>query len=451
MLKTLELNKQDYLYFGNGNYAEILSQFLKTNPFFASALTLIPGADDFKFELRTFRASAEPTPDESWYTPIMESSLRDPETGRYRTATDEYNREVNALFTSDFKLISITCKDGTVIESFSESQLNLYCSGLLYNLFFYSSAVHAAMHVLHYLMGAGIDSATAHHDVMDKWASPYFANLTVKYQEVAKLLIADSDLALINGKHGLGGSGNTDPTNIEGTVAVLVDLMTTWGQCDTLESFLKKFLLKGVYATVVDRDDEDYVLNNSGLLNEFMKHAKLVPDYADQIDAHFEVHDRNAKRSADRNIARFMEEAGFQDTAILSIKPWISLMSLTGLVHGGTLSYTRLLAMPEILRWRKPISSGYNHYDLNLLSVGLGTMVGMDEGRHVFSDSIQGHLGDSILMDILSHFDDETARIKKEFKKKIKRSATYRDYGWILSDYCPDGTDGKQLTLCTYI
>ena len=171
MLKILDLNKQNYLYFGNGNFTEILSRFLKTNPFFASALTLIPGSEDFKFELRTFRNPGQSTADESWYTPIMESSLRDPSTGLYRTATPEWNREVNALFTSDFRLVSITCKDGTIIDSFSESQLNLYCSGLLYNLFFYSSAVHAAMHVLHYLMGAGIDSATAHHDVMDKWAS----------------------------------------------------------------------------------------------------------------------------------------------------------------------------------------------------------------------------------------------------------------------------------------
>ena len=42
--------------------------------------------------------------------------------------------------------------------------------------------------------------------------------------------------------------------------------------------------------------------------------------------------------------------------------------------------------------------------------------------------------------------------LKEAYKKKImKHSETFYDYGWILSDFCPDGFDGKQLTVATYI
>jgi len=41
--------------------------------------------------------------------------------------------------------------------------------------------------------------------------------------------------------------------------------------------------------------------------------------------------------------------------------------------------------------------------------------------------------------------------LKTEYEIEIQKDPDFNDYGWILSTFCTDGFDGKQLTSATYI
>ena len=56
------------------------------------------------------------------------------------------------------------------------------------------------------------------------------------------------------------------------------------------------------------------------------------------------------------------------------------------------------------------------------------------------------------LKKVLQEFDAKSAKLKKDYYEQLMRDEEiFTEQGWILSDFCPDGIDGKQLTITTYI
>ena len=45
----------------------------------------------------------------------------------------------------------------------------------------------------------------------------------------------------------------------------------------------------------------------------------------------------------------------------------------------------------------------------------------------------------------------ETDKLKEAYERKIQDHPDFNDVGFILTDYCTDFYDGKQLTIATYI
>ena len=131
-------------------------------------------------------------------------------------------------------------------------------------------------------------------------------------------------------------------------------------------------------------------------------------------------------------------------------------MAVTGIVHGSTLSYTRLFADPDLLRWRDIRMTTWQAPDVNLHLRVLATICGMDEHRHVMSNSTAtdtvGVKYDEKLQEVLDAYQAKSSEYKETYKKKImENTSEFNNYGWILSDFCPDGFDGKQLTVSAYI
>ena len=129
-------------------------------------------------------------------------------------------------------------------------------------------------------------------------------------------------------------------------------------------------------------------------------------------------------------------------------------MAVTGITHGCTLSYSRLFADTDILRWRDIQIETWQAPDVNLHLKILATVCGMDEHRHVMSSStdVVGQKYDAKLQQVLDTYDEKATEYKESYKNEImKNTHEFNNYGWILSDFCPDGFDGKQLTVSTYI
>jgi len=68
------------------------------------------------------------------------------------------------------------------------------------------------------------------------------------------------------------------------------------------------------------------------------------------------------------------------------------------------------------------------------------------------STDVVGQKYDAKLQQVLDTYEEKATDYKESYKNEImKNTYEFNNYGWILSDFCPDGFDGKQLTVSTYI
>ena len=145
ILKTVEgLGEQhpdpeEYNFFGVTYHTKNIATLLKSNPFFATALTERRDG----FELRDFDPRDPDCKDSS--------ALHRKHMGTFAGV----GHRVNVRFNSDMnRIVRITFYDdlkGKFIEkvkSFDEKDLEYYASSALYNLLYYLSRIHATIHVL---------------------------------------------------------------------------------------------------------------------------------------------------------------------------------------------------------------------------------------------------------------------------------------------------------------
>ena len=52
-------------------------------------------------------------------------------------------------------------------------------------------------------------------------------------------------------------------------------------------------------------------------------------------------------------------------------------------------------------------------------------------------------------LDVLDKYDKDTTRMKKEYEIEIQKHPDFNDNGWILSEFCNNNFDCKQLTSAT--
>jgi hypothetical protein len=411
---------KSYKYFGDSeNRVNELITLVKNNPFVASALTETHNG----FEIKSY------DPEEKNPSLFL----------KYMRTNTGVGHKVNFDFTHDLKVKSFTVFDEDGKER-KDVDMEEWAGSLIYNLGFVASCIHATIHVLHFLLTAGFEYASKDYKEMHTWAKWYEKAIGIKYIEVAAALIADAPepidneedakfRAIITGPDGFGSSQEIRP--------MLKDLLDSWGQNPTAKGFLESTLSIPIET-----------LQKHGILTEFMKHVDLVEPYAAAASEALKKTDPAAFATAEATLKKYLEDCGEFKSNIDTLDSWLQLMATTGIFHGSTLSYTRLIGTVDVARWRNIEGTKWDRGDLNLLNVGLATVVGMDEGRHAMSSEIR-NLDDN-LKAVLEEYDAKTTALKETYLADLLKHPDFDDLGFILSDYCPDGFDGKQLTIATY-
>ena len=316
----------------------------------------------------------------------------------------------------------------------------------------YSQQVHALIHVLHYLMCTAITLSTeeAGDDSMEAWGSIYDDNIAIKYYEVATLLfkssIGDDDKKFLTGKNGFGGTVEV--------MKVLREFLCDWGSYKSADDFMTKFLLSDIYETAKNPED---VIESAAILTEFRKQVDLIEPYATEVTQSMETSNPSGFKRAEDFLKNFMSECGKGVSSIDSISSWMQLMSCTGLVHGSTLSYSRMTLIPEVWRWIDISNDTFSDNEIDQMFVIAATMQGMSLDRHVFTSEVTvGTPWDTSkftpeIREVMDKYNKKSNDLKVAYQKEIEKRPDFRDYGWILTDHCPDGYDGKQYTITTYI
>ena len=256
-------------------------------------------------------------------------------------------------------------------------------------------------------------------------------NIYLKYLEVEALLYGD--------KGALTG-GIYRAVDAKEVRALARRLLCLWGGLRSSEEYVYNFILAGVKREHAQR---------AGLLKQFLKHQALVSPLAKDLTTVFEL----APGYSDMNkaIALFMKQTGEGVSSIEDVTTWIELMTVSGILHGSTLSMSRLILTPEVLRHNSPGSLTYTDTDASLVQTVAGTIVGLLEEFRCFSNDLPSNVPYSIAC-VLDEYDARSSAIQRQYLVDIKKDAEkFKAFGWILTDFGPALVDGKQLTLSTYI
>jgi len=275
---------------------------------------------------------------------------------------------------------------------------------------------------------------------LNKWAVDYNSNVNTKYGAVTSVLIALGGEGLLTSANGLGGC--------DASLPVMKANIEAWGACSTPTEFFEAWFQS-------PRKD----LERAGLLTEFFKHTDLCAACA--ISATAALESKSSKLdSTEAKLRDYIDQSGAwapEENGIKTVRSLLDIMLITGVIHGGTLSMTRQLAKPEFYRWRNIDEDKWNaNGDVFSAAIGLSTVMGVQEGKHVcgsetkVSGSVEDITGGS-LQKVLRDYDRQADKLKEVYEKKIQERPDFNDVGFILTDYCTDFYDGKQLTIATYI
>lgn len=270
-------------------------------------------------------------------------------------------------------------------------------------------------------------------------------------------------------------------------------LVKLWGSMDSADDYVYKFLFKNIGSVEF--------MNTYNICTAWRKQTALIGKFAIELSAElmnlYPSH-TNHINSVFSDLCSKTGEFGLSKQ--LNFKKFIELISVTGLLHGCTISLCRLNITPPLIALLHPSSKYFTIADVNFIIQLLETMIGTVEGYSVFSYRIVPHLhrlpyevikvlqkytglSDAIKSAYLEEIrqlgtkgddDDDTQegkidddddeddtqqddRLQDDIQQDNRiqdnriQSTIFRDFGWILTDHAPDGIDGKQYTLTTYI
>jgi hypothetical protein len=283
-------------------------------------------------------------------------------------------------------------------------------------------------------MSSGMVYAT-NNTLLSSWAKPYMYQIYFKYMQVEALILSKTGFITGSAPFSSGFNAIDRDTILE----ILKSMLMEWGSYKTADQYIKKFLLSGISSKT---------LSNAGIATALLKQVDLIQPYASALEKEFKK-DPNYK-TITSNLKKYFKLTGDDVCEIESMKAWVEIMSVTGMVHGSTHSMTRLSLTPSLVACNSLDSDVFTARDAYLFRVLSVTILGTDEDFSVFSSSLPASYPSGISR-VLHAYDQKTAALKELHQIEITEdSDVYNNYGWILSDHGPNFVDGKQLTLVTY-
>ena len=414
---------------GNSSSKSILVALLRSNPFFGSALKAVKlESGEVEYHVKSYDQI-----DRTWFARFSD------------TYTEKFLR-ANAVFDADFNLKSYEVlsydagtKVGTPIPDVSEEDA---MGRLLFLLGFYFQCIHSLIHIFHVLLVSGLVDSTRDNRNMGPFARQYQENIYLKFVEVKHLLLAPN----------AGLTGKSHNGDREGILNLMGDVMKLWGECRSAQEFLEKFLLQDSLHVGIE------TLAKSDILTQFLEHVKILPNFAKAMDDVFRMDGEEYHKSI-KALKYFLLNTGANGPHVDNLQTWIELMGITGIIHGATLSATRLLCSHQVLRFFFEEREFFDTKDLDhdkacdgeTLKTLLGTIVGIMEEKDVFSNMMQKERANPLTRAVELIYGGQSAQLKLQYFLKIKDTEEFKEFGWIWTDYCPDMIDSKQFTIDTYV
>jgi hypothetical protein len=442
---------ENYQFFGQDEAQRLLVTFLRSNPLFTSSMKLIHTIDDNGIESIEYHIKAFDPLEPTWFSRFVETY--DQEFPRVNVILDAH------LQVKSFEVFSVSNKSmlrGSAKKQLLEMSEEEALGRLLFLLSYYFECVHTLTHIYHPLMVSAMVDASQETLHLLPFAKQYQKNLFVKYVEVKILLLAEN----------AGLTGQIYRGDRKKLVALLGEVMHVWGSCQSVDDFLSKFLLKDLLNPSISSSSSKNkkllkspreILEQSDILTQFFLHADLIAPYAQEVDEIFREYEPNYESST-MKLRNFCEHTGPNGLRVQSVQSWIELMRLTGMLHGMAQSGTRLCVSIPVFRYFHEERRTFDTLDIDkdnsddgiALMILFGTMVGIMEDHDIYSIPEKTT---PWIRDVQTRYAGLGASYKMNYCKKIRAVSPkeFAELGWILTDFCPDMIDNKQLTIAAYV
>jgi hypothetical protein len=401
-----------------------LALFFKTNAFYASALSLCGGHPCIRSR-----------DGDGWYAKIMAS------------ADHTAYHLVDAVFDDHFRIVHYdvyrtvngkeTHVDATPVEAYQ------HLSAMLN---YYSECLHTAIHTFQYVGGAALLDASAESPKMRQFVGTFAMNVFKTYSDVVGLDLHPANPAA-NVPAGVlvGGLFAADR---DGILNTLSEVIASWGSFRSAQEWVDRFALRGFTPEAVHR---------LGLLTAFRAQTTLLHPYAMEVVAHIRRDNDYHLPAVEDKLKKFFAGAGLQKDghatfAVADLRTWLELQAVTSIFHGQTFSFTRFMATRSAFTAISP-SDNFTEFDLGYYRATSPTIIGAQPDRFVMGDVPlkQDGVTDEGLLAVIGRHTQKTAALKEFELKRFAAENDLATHGWIVADFFPEGWDGRQLTINSYI
>lgn len=361
-----ECDEVAYQTFGNQDFVKILELSCQEIALFASALSW--SEDKKTLEIISFKPATEDASDSLYYKMVQ--------------ALGSKSHKINVYFDENMKVRKMNCIDSNgIVKKIDENQFNYFATGVLYNLLFHATAIHANMQIMNHFIASCLAKSTKHSTTMTNLMKLLIAeDHVVKYVETAAIFLGStfghedfgkSKDKILTGEFGMGGSDEVS--------SILRQELIKWlTKSKDANHFTTKILLEKLYC-IGEKEQVDTILDKMNIMSEYRKRVLLIT-LMDKDLSHILVTEKHAQlEKTQRKLSANIAHLGNENAASLS--SFIQLLNVSDLIRESCRTFGRLSIMPEILRWRDIDQRDWNVVDIKVISHLTTTLLGAASNR----------------------------------------------------------------------
>lgn len=293
-------------------------------------------------------------------------------------------------------------------------------------LYFFELA-HAVLHVYAYIMLEAASFATF-DTVLGKFMSQYQEKVFVKYEEVALLLLKKKTGLVV------GGYWKADQDK---ALKAAQDVFAHYAKQNNAREFFDNVFCAGF----------DDIIHNRHLCPQSRQYVEMMGNLAQNVVSEVPYDDR---MHINRNLRSYLRYTHGEDKTgffnMTSFREWIECQGMLGILHGNTLSISRLV----LSTYNRPNGDWESEtFDKSWTSAVnvVGTMLGLEEDHAILQAA---PVKDTEFHKIYEAYQEESNKVQQAFWDEIEEDDKIM-YGWIQSVWGPNMLDATQLTITTYV
>jgi len=355
------------------------------------------------------------------------------------SAFDDDYANSKLFFSKDLTEVTLEVAGQTYTESMGvvfHKKLRVFVTAALY----WFQSCHATLHVYIYVMLGSANKATYKTNLSD-FVDQYEPNILLKYLEVKATLYGGINILL-------GGKNTWKVTDSHAAQVAALEIFKTYAGARNSRDWLRQVFLANcpemIYEPEIQKEAKKYSKMlphlSDATMNTLRKHwNETSEEFVEEVAA---VSDKlvDYLRRTDGGVNAMENYFG-----INTFQDWIECQGMAGILHGNTLSFTRLQFTDYCVysgEWDTDILE-----DQSSTAVSMGTLLGLEDFRAV--NEVQ-EVENTVFENMMGLFNDWTKGEQQKFWDSLS-TEDKESHTWCKSVWGPNMLDNTQLTVTSYI